>query len=337
MTEFLKKKNNAYGNFAGNVNASETEITMMDGDGARFPDSGNFEISAGREIMLVTGISGDVLTVLRGQNDTEAQDHEQGDTIELRITTKHMTDIEAAINALESAMALVATLTGVEQLENKTLVLPTIADLTNMQHNHTSADEGGLINIGSSIPTGAILPFGGDVLPEGYLWCQGGLASKATYPTLYSQIGDKYGTGDADNFRLPDKRDRSLVGASGTKAVGSKGGNATISLQHSHTVANHNHSVGAEAPGTNSAGGHSHTVGHAGNSVYSGSDSTPAYLAASRYAGHNCDSQGSHSHTVNSHSHGGGTGNAAPGTDSQLSTTQSVVDPYEADNYIIKT
>ena len=68
----------------------------------------------------------------------------------------------------------------------------------------------------ASVPVGSIMPYAGDVPPEGFLFCDGSEQRRSSYPTLYSIIGFKYRsefllTG-LDTFALPDLRGRFPLG-----------------------------------------------------------------------------------------------------------------------------
>lgn len=72
------------------------------------------------------------------------------------------------------------------------------------------------------LPAGTIIPFAGNVIPEGFLICNGAAVSRTDYANLFAAIGTLYGTGDGSTtFNLPDARDRVLQGASGTHSTGS--------------------------------------------------------------------------------------------------------------------
>jgi microcystin-dependent protein len=64
------------------------------------------------------------------------------------------------------------------------------------------------------MPIGAILPFAGANLPDGYLLCDGSEQEKAKYKALYDVIGDVHGvpTKGAGTFVLPDLRGRFALG-----------------------------------------------------------------------------------------------------------------------------
>ena len=90
----LKLANNATSRLAVAISASDTTVIVQAGDGAKFPS-----LSAGdwfpitvlrsdntREIMYVTAISGDTLTVQRGRENTAAVSFSLSDRVELRTT-----------------------------------------------------------------------------------------------------------------------------------------------------------------------------------------------------------------------------------------------------------
>jgi microcystin-dependent protein len=80
-------------------------------------------------------------------------------------------------------------------------------------------------------PPGTIMAFAGAEAPEGFLSCDGSLKAKATYADLYAAIGDNWGTGDADNFMLPDLRGRFPIGsgqATGLSVTDAEGVTTTV-------------------------------------------------------------------------------------------------------------
>lgn len=64
----------------------------------------------------------------------------------------------------------------------------------------------------SLCPVGTILPFAGDNAPTGWLLCNGASISRSTYATLYSVVGNRFGSVDGSNFNVPDFRGRFLRG-----------------------------------------------------------------------------------------------------------------------------
>lgn len=65
-----------------------------------------------------------------------------------------------------------------------------------------------------AVPIGALLPFAGINVPEGYLLCDGSELEKAKYSELYDVIGNVYGvaTLGINTFKIPDLRGRFPLG-----------------------------------------------------------------------------------------------------------------------------
>jgi microcystin-dependent protein len=67
------------------------------------------------------------------------------------------------------------------------------------------------------VPPGVCLPFGGSVLPPGFLWCDHSAVSRTIYPNLFAAIGTTWGAGDGSTtFNVPDGRGRGFIGADPT-------------------------------------------------------------------------------------------------------------------------
>ncbi|WP_079546109.1 tail fiber protein [Christensenella massiliensis] len=94
---------------------------------------------------------------------------------------------------------------------------------------------GGGGGAGDAEPVGTIKQFGGETLPDGYLWCDGAsYPANGDYLKLFEVIGTAYnGEDDAEGtFRVPDLRGRVAVGKNtGTfGALGKTGGEETHTL-----------------------------------------------------------------------------------------------------------
>lgn len=107
----------------------------------------------------------------------------------------------------------------------------------------------------NATPVGTVTMFGGAVAPTGYLLCQGQAISRSTYAALFAIIGVAYGIGDnSTTFNLPNLQDTFPIGKSGTKALGSTGGEATHTLStaelavHTHLQTAHHHRTGYNFP-----------------------------------------------------------------------------------------
>lgn len=67
------------------------------------------------------------------------------------------------------------------------------------------------------LPVGGILPFAGEIAPEGWLVCNGGEVSRSDYTRLFNVIGTAWGIGDGTStFNLPDLRGLFLRGVDNT-------------------------------------------------------------------------------------------------------------------------
>ena len=183
--------------------------------------------------------------------------------------------------------------------------------------------------------------------PVGWLLCDGSAVSRTTFAALFAEIGTTWGIGNGSTtFNLPPSADRSAVGVSGTKALGTIGGNANPVITTAN-MPSHNH--GGLTQGINASTDHFHgastvnsgTHGHntdtfsATNTATSGGGvqrlTTGGSGAISIFP------SGDHNHTVNigsadrdmNHAHGvnpQGSGNAF-----------SVQNPFFAGRYLIKT
>jgi microcystin-dependent protein len=109
----------------------------------------------------------------------------------------------------------------------------------------------------SGAPVGAVLEYGGATAPAGWLLCDGSIYDNATYPVLASVLANAFnlpaGPGGTQ-FRVPDARDRTSMGVSGTKARASTGGSADSALP------SHTHPLDGTVAGTVSDGTHQHNT-----------------------------------------------------------------------------
>lgn len=74
------------------------------------------------------------------------------------------------------------------------------------------------------MPTGTVLSFAGNTVPNNYLLCDGSAVSRSTYANLFKVIGTTYGAGDGSStFNLPNLVDRFVEGGSASGAVKNAG------------------------------------------------------------------------------------------------------------------
>ena len=111
-TTFQTVANNAVSTLATTMNTSVTTAVVQSGAGALFPASGPFHITIESEILICTSRSGDTLTVSREAESTTAASHTEGTQVALNIISKHISDLNTAVNAVETILATSGGLRG---------------------------------------------------------------------------------------------------------------------------------------------------------------------------------------------------------------------------------
>lgn len=96
-----------YANFAvsiltDDIDDSVTSLTVA--DSSSFPSAGDFRILIGEELMLVTGVSSNTFTVIRGVENTTPAQHSSGDRV-VHLLTKAALDNRARDNYVMGAYA----------------------------------------------------------------------------------------------------------------------------------------------------------------------------------------------------------------------------------------
>lgn len=94
-------RNNSFTTLDVTIDADDTEIVVAEGTGANLPVLGAGEyfyatlssITGDMEIVKVTAVTGDVLTVVRGQENTTGKAFLAGSMIENRFTAQTLRDI----------------------------------------------------------------------------------------------------------------------------------------------------------------------------------------------------------------------------------------------------
>ena len=101
--------------------------------------------------------------------------------------------------------------------------------------------------VAGSVPTGSIVAYAGETIPDGWLACYGQIIDRVQYARLFTALGTKYGAGNgATTFGIPDLRSRFIWGA-GTTPLGEVGGSFQIQANnlppHAHAMG-HTHTSG---------------------------------------------------------------------------------------------
>jgi len=154
--------------------------------------------------------------------------------------------------------------------------------------------------VGFVIPTGAIIDFGGDTAPSGFVLTDG-----TSYPTagamgnLFAVIGYKYG-GSGNSFNVPDLRGRATIGAGQgagltNRALAAVGGEENHALTvgeeavhshgvaHTHTMGNHSHYID-HYHNINAGFYHAHGLGGHTHSYYNPVGATGSQPGAGQYS-----------------------------------------------------
>lgn len=175
---------------------------------------------------------------------------------------------------------------------------------------------GAWVNIGGSVPIGAVVPYTGTTLPTGgqWDWADGGLIDKTTYATFFARTGHSY-NGNADplnnKVRKPDKRGRGLLGAVSFGVGAAPNDNVHVQAVRGGLGGEVNHALTA---GESGMVAHSH--------ANSGGPSQVAQWQASNVA--------TGIYVV-------GLANTATGVSGGTSgSNHNTVHPYEADNVIVR-
>lgn len=121
----------------------------------------------------------------------------------------------------------------------------------------------------SLFPIGTVMPYTSDIVPEGWVICDGRTLTDISYPSLKLIIGTRYGSGGVGAFKIPDLRGVFIRGSDNMETVkGSRGidGGRTCGSNQSSTYLQHNHPVGGSISTTNSTHSHSRSSTATGGS-----------------------------------------------------------------------
>ncbi|CAF2956476.1 unnamed protein product [Rotaria sp. Silwood2] len=197
-----------------------------------------------------------------------------------------------------------------------------------------------------TMPIGTIVQFGGDVIPDQWLLCDGSAISRTVYAPLFAIIGTHYGVGDhVRTFNLPDFKGRFPLGLNnkiGQRSGVFQGGASSATLTQNELPL-HSHAKGSLS--LTSAGDHTHSYndpGHNhGGSTGSGPFSKGVY--SMRPGGGGGNDNGIHSHTINHDytriniKHAGLHSHVINGETTAVGEGRpfNIMPPYQTINYII--
>jgi len=181
------------------------------------------------------------------------------------------------------------------------------------KYNFNGSDLTGI----EGIPTATIVPWSSASVPTGFLECNGQAVSRSTYSALFAIVASTYGGGDGSStFNVPNLADNVAVGKSNNKALASTGGANTVSSSGNVAGSTANASLS-----TSQLASHSHTISSGSPGPTPGRVTVSGNLVAN-FATANTGSGTGHLHNMSANFSGSAT---------------SVVQPYLALIYIIKT
>ena len=174
------------------------------------------------------------------------------------------------------------------------------------------------------IPTATIVPWSNASVPSGFLECDGAAVSRSTYSALFAIVGTTYGAGDGSStFNTPNLQDNVPVGKSNNKALGSTGGANTVAA-----TGNVGGSTANATLSTAQLASHSHSIP---NSNTSGNP------AANFFSKSPLNSNPANAGSGNTNNTGSGDGHSHNMSATFSGDATSVLQPYLALIYIIKT
>ena len=355
----IKLANNAISRLAVPLSSTDTLLSVMAGDGSRFPaltEGESFPLTLVKangdiEIVRVTARTQDLMTIVRGQEGTQPNEFGLNDRVELRLTAGALRDLIDEVELTAPRVEFIPTpyieaenvqaaIVEVEYKQRSGLAtkLTATANLGDLQNAGVARDNLGLgsaatLDVSHIVPSGAIVMWSGAVnaIPGGWALCDGSNGTPNLTDRFIVAAGGDYAVGDTGDGSIP-----SHSHGSGTLAAASGGA-------HTHTASTGSAGAHGHTGSTNSAGAHTHTPGGGGAwsaGSMGGSPTVPSYNTAGGSAGAHShtvtiNSNGAHTHTVSVTS-GGDHTHTISGSTAATGTGSEVIAKYYALAYIMK-
>jgi microcystin-dependent protein len=201
------------------------------------------------EKVLVTQVSGFVVTMTRGADGTTAVPHGPGAKFEHVITAVDADEANAHVNAGGNTHGLGVGVNFVGDSATQSLTNKTIdGDLNTFLDIPTSSSPAimaAIAAVATRAPIGVISPYAGSAAPSGWLICNGSAVSRTAYAALFAAIGITYGSGDGTTtFNIPNLQGRVPVGLDAGQTEFDTRGETGGAKTHTLSVAempSHNH------------------------------------------------------------------------------------------------
>ena len=131
------------------------------------------------------------------------------------------------------------------------------------------------------VPPGTVQMYAGNVLPQGWLWCDGATVNRTIYTALFAVVGTTFGTGDGSTtFNLPDMRGASAAGA-GTSTGYAQNETITLGTKYNDQFQGHYHALDAETMFTKA--GYPQSLGASGGANWAIQSATGTKYASTVY------------------------------------------------------
>ncbi len=101
-TDWYIAANNVSSTIAEDIDDAVTEVDVATGTGADFPATPFLAVIGGVEVVECTDVTGDTLTIARGEDGSAATAHYDGDTIEVTVCAGYIGQIQTSVSALET-------------------------------------------------------------------------------------------------------------------------------------------------------------------------------------------------------------------------------------------
>jgi len=188
------------------------------------------------------------------------------------------------------------------------------------------------------LPTGCSIEWNSNIAPDGWFIEDGIVLKQAEYPELFAEIGTIWNTGGeaGDEFRIPDSRGRSSIGA-GTGAGLSARTLAQIGGEENHQliigeIPSHNHGGGVHGHGNTGGASSANFTARAVDNVNVSAGDRDLVIPNEENSG-----SGTISNRTMTHDHVHGISNSGTIISSQGSNSvHNTMHPYNVKNKIIK-
>ena len=208
----------------------------------------------------------------------------------------------------------------------------------------------------TNIPVGGIIIWTQSTLPNGFLLANGSLVNKVDYPALFTALGNNFGNATSTQFYLPNLADKFVIGKGSTySTLGGTGGTSTLTPTGSNSaltfsgnavtpsgsvsVSVNNHTLTiAQIPSHFHVEGGVQEFGTTASSTATTSRNTGHAFPGKQYVTQSTGGGGSHSHgSSGSFSGNSFTPSGSINTPTFTGNSASIINPYIAMSYIIKT